>query len=144
MLKPDAVQRGKVGELISRFEDKGLKIVGLKMVRISLEQVKRQYACHEGKPFYDSLISFMTSGPAVAMVIEGRSAIAISRKVMGATDPLESVPGSIRGDYSVDYKHNLIHGSDSISSFQHEMPIYFSECELHDYDLSLKGWLYYY
>ena len=144
LIKPDGIQRGLAGRLIARFEQKGLRLVGLKMIHITPEQAKRQYACHEGKPFYDSLVTFMTSGPAIAMVLEGREAIAIARKIMGATNPLESTPGTIRGDFAMDYKHNLVHGSDSRESYDHEMPIYFSEAELFSYDLALKGWLYYF
>ncbi|RCK79696.1 MAG: Nucleoside diphosphate kinase [Candidatus Ozemobacter sibiricus] len=143
IIKPDGVQRGLVGEIIQRFERKGLRLVGLKMIHITLEQARRQYACHEGKPFYDSLIKFMTSGPSVAMVLEGRDAIALVRKLMGATDPLKSEPGTIRGDHSVDIKHNLVHGADSLESYQHEMPIYFAPDELFDYELALTGWMYY-
>jgi nucleoside-diphosphate kinase len=143
LIKPDAVQRGLIGQIISRFELKGLKIVGLKMVKISPDQAKRQYACHEGKAFYDSLITFMTSGPALALVVEGRNAITLARKIMGATDPLGAEPGTIRGDFSVDTKHNLVHGSDSHESVQHELPIYFLPEELQSYELNIKPWLYY-
>lgn len=142
ILKPDAVQRGRIGDLISRFESKGMRIVGMKMIRITSEQAQRQYACHKGKPFYDSLIRFMTSGPSVAMVIEGRHAVAVARKIMGATDPLESIPGTIRGDLAVDVKHNLIHGSDSPESVRYEMPIFFNESELFEYEPALKKWFY--
>lgn len=143
IIKPDAVQRGLVGEILGRFERKGLRIVGLKMVHITPEQARRQYACHEGKAFYESLVQFMVSGPAMALVLEGRDAIALVRKLMGATDPLKSEPGTIRGDHSVDIKHNLVHGSDSAESFAHEMPIYFAPHELFDYELALTGWMYY-
>lgn len=143
IIKPDAVQRGLVGEILSRFEKKGLKIVGLKMIKITKEQAEKQYECHKGKPFYDSLIKFMISSPSVAVVLEGRNAIQIVRKIMGATDPLKSEPGTIRGDFSVDIKHNLIHGADSIESFNHEVPIYFQPNELFEYDLALTDWLYY-
>jgi len=144
LIKPDGVQRGIVGRIVSCFEQKGLRIVGLKMVRISDEQARRQYACHEGKPFHESLVAFMTSGPAVAIILEGREAVAIARKVMGETNPLESSPGTIRGDFAVDFKHNLVHGSDSQDSYEYEMPIYFSPEELHDYELALKSWLYHF
>jgi len=141
IVKPDGVQRGLAGEIVSRFEKKGLRIVGLKMVRISQEQAAHQYAVHKGKPFYDSLVKFMTSGPSIAMVLEGTNAITLARKLMGETGPLQSTPGTIRGDFAVDIQFNLVHGSDSAESFAHEMPIYFSKAELFDYDLSLKDWL---
>ncbi len=143
LIKPDGVQRSKAGEIISRFERKGLRIAAMKMVRITREQAERQYACHKGKAFYDSLVEFMLSGPCVAMILEGRNAISIVRKLMGATDPLSSEPGTIRGDMALDTKHNLVHGSDSQASFEYEAPIYFSPEELFEYDLPIKGWLYY-
>jgi len=143
IIKPDGVHRQNVGEIISRFENKGLKIVGLKMLRISEAQAREQYACHKGKAFYDSLVEFITSGPSVAVVLEGRNAISITRKLMGATDPLAAEPGTIRGDLSLDIKHNLVHGSDSQDSFNHEMPIYFKPNELLNYDIPIKDWLYY-
>jgi nucleoside-diphosphate kinase len=141
IIKPDALQRGLAGEILSRFERKGLKVIGLKMVRITPDQAARQYECHKGKPFYQSLIDFMISGPSIALVLEGNHAVQIARKVMGATDPVVAEPGTIRGDYSVDMKHNLVHGSDSGESFKHEMPIYFTGGELFEYDLALKDWL---
>jgi len=142
IIKPDAVQRGLVGAIIQRFEQKGLKLVGLKMLRITQDQAERQYACHKGKPFYDSLIRFMLMGPVVALVLEGKEAITLVRKMMGATDPLKAEPGTIRGDFSVDMKHNLVHGSDCGASVEHELPIYFQAGELVDFDLSLQDWLY--
>lgn len=142
IIKPDGVQRGLTGEIISRFEKKGLRIVGLKMVHISQDQASRQYACHKGRPFYDSLVKFMTSGPSVAMVLEGHNAITLARRIMGETGPLQSTPGTIRGDFAVDIQFNLVHGSDSPESIAHEMPIYFSPAELFDYKLSINDWLY--
>lgn len=143
LIKPDGIQRGKAGEILSRFERKGLRVVGMKMIRITSEQAERQYACHKGKAFYDSLVAFMLSGPAMALVLEGRNAIGIVRKLMGATDPLAAEPGTIRGDMALDTKHNLVHGSDSEASVEYEMPIYFSADELFEYDLSIRDWLYY-
>lgn len=143
IIKPDAVQRGKVGEILSRFEKKGFKIVGLKLISITREQAEEQYSCHKGKPFFDSLVDFMISGPSVVMVVEAVDALVLVRKLMGATEPLKAEPGTVRGDYSVDIKHNLIHGSDCIDSFAHEYPIYFSDAELLSYSLSLDEWLYY-
>ena len=143
IIKPDAVQRGKIGEIVSRFERKGFKIVGMKLVSITREQAERQYSCHKGKPFFDSLVDFMISGPSVVMVVEARDALVLVRKLMGATDPLKAEPGTVRGDYAVDIKHNLIHGSDCADSYAYEYPIYFSEVELLSYSLSLDEWLYY-
>ncbi|MDD3146793.1 MAG: nucleoside-diphosphate kinase [Candidatus Riflebacteria bacterium] len=143
MLKPDAVQRGMVGKILSRIEDKGLKIVAMKMLQVTPEQAAKQYECHYGKSFYPSLVDFICSGPCVAMIVEGRDAIAISRKMMGATAPEQSVPGTIRGDYSLDVKHNLIHGSDSAASFAHESRVYFTEAEILSYGLELERWIYY-
>lgn len=143
LIKPDGIQRGKAGEILSRFESKGLKIVGMKMVRITGEQAERQYACHKGKAFYESLVAFMLSGPCVALVLEGRNAIDIVRKLMGATNPLAAEPGTIRGDMALDTKHNLVHGSDSQASVDLETPIYFAPSELFEYDLATRDWLYY-
>lgn len=143
IIKPDAVQRGKVGEILSRFERKGFKIVGLKLVSITREQAEEQYSCHKGKPFFDSLVDFMISGPSVVMVVEAVDALILVRKLMGATDPLKAEPGTVRGDYAVDIKHNLLHGSDCKDSYAHEYPIYFSDAELLSYTLSLDEWLYY-
>ncbi len=144
IIKPDGVQRGAIGKIVSRFEEKGFKIVGLKMLRISNAQAEKQYACHKGKVFYDSLVKFMTSGPCVAMVLEGRHSIQICRKMMGATDPDKSEPGTIRGDMALDIKYNMVHGSDSEESFKHEMPIYFRPEELMEYEFSNKEWLYFF
>ena len=143
LLKPDAVQRGLIGRLISRIEEKGLKIVAMEMLQITPEQAARQYECHFGKPFYPSLVEFICSGPSVAMIIEGRGAISLCRRLMGSTSPENSQPGTIRGDYSLDVKHNLIHGSDSPESFAHEAKVYFSEEEIVKYRLDLERWIYY-
>jgi nucleoside-diphosphate kinase len=143
MIKPDAVQRGFIGKIITRLEEKGLKIVALKMLQVTPEQAARQYECHKGRPFYDSLVSFICSSPCVAMIVEGRDAIALCRRLMGATDPTESQPGTIRGDFSLDIKHNLIHGSDSAESFAHESAVYFGSDEILNYPLDLERWIYY-
>lgn len=142
LLKPDAVQRGFVGRIISRFEEKGFKIVALKMLIVSQEQAARHYECHKEKPFYASLVSFITSAPTVAMVIEGDNAISISRKMMGVTSHLESIPGTIRGDYALDMRHNLIHGSDSLENYRHEVSVYFTAEEILTYGLIIENWIY--
>lgn len=143
LIKPDAVQRGMAGKIITRIEEKGLKIVAMKMLMVTPEQAARQYQCHMGKPFYDSLVDFICSSPSIALVVEGRDAIAVCRRVMGATSPLESNPGTIRGDYSMDVKHNLIHGSDCAESFAHEVKVYFSPEEILSYSIDLERWIYY-
>jgi nucleoside-diphosphate kinase len=143
IIKPDAVHRGLIGEVITRFERKGLKILGLKMLQISREQAMEQYACHKGKPFYEKLVSFMTSDPVVALVVEGENAVSIVRRMVGATNPTLSDPGSIRGDYSMDQTNTVVHASDSTESVAHELPIYFKEGELFKYPHALKDWLNY-
>lgn len=143
LLKPDAVQRGLLGRIITRIEEKGLKIVAMKMVQVTREQAARQYECHFGKPFYPSLVDFICSGPSLAMIIEGRDAISICRRMMGATAPEQAISGTIRGDYSLDVKHNLVHGSDSAESFAHESAIYFNKEDIIDYSLELERWIYY-
>lgn len=143
LIKPDALQRGLVGEIIARIEKKGLKLVAIKLVHVTLAQAEKQYKCHHGKPFYQSLIEFIISSPSIAMVVEGRNAIAISRKLMGSTDPLSAEIGTIRGDYSGDVKHNLIHGSDSAESYIQEVSVYFTKEEIVNYNLALEPWIYY-
>lgn len=143
LIKPDAVQRGMAGKIITRIEEKGLKIVAMKMLQVTPAQAALQYQCHKGKPFYDSLVEFICSSPSIALVVEGRDAIAICRRMMGATNPLDSTPGTIRGDYSMDVKHNMIHGSDCADSFAHEVQVYFSREEILNYSLDLERWIYY-
>ncbi len=127
MIKPDAVQRGLVGEIISRFERKGFKIVAMKMIKMTREQAEELYAPHKGKPFFESLIRFATSGPVVVMVIEGDSAIEVVRLMIGATDARKAQPGTIRGDFALDIEKNVIHASDSKESFEREHKIFFSK-----------------
>ena len=130
LVKPDGVQRGLVGEVIHRFEMKGYRIRGLKMLRLPREKAERHYAVHTGKPFYESLVEFITSGPLVAMVLEGPGAIAIARKVMGATRPVDAEIGTIRGDFANQTQQNIVHGSDSPESAAYEIPIFFEESDL--------------
>ncbi len=130
LVKPDGVQRGLVGEVIHRFEMKGYRIRGLKMLRLPREKAEKHYAVHKGKPFYEELLDFITSGPLVAMVLEGPGAIAIARKVMGATRPLDSEIGTIRGDFANQTRQNIVHGSDSAETAAYEIPIFFDESEL--------------
>jgi nucleoside-diphosphate kinase len=126
MLKPDAVANRHIGEIISRFERVGLTIERLEMGMVSPEQAKQNYAEHEGKPFYDGLISYMTSGPVVKMIVSGQDAVVICRKLMGSTNPLEAAPGTIRGDFGLVMDANVIHGSDSPESAEREIAIFFS------------------
>lgn len=127
MVKPDGVQRGLVGEIIRRFENKGLTLAGLKMLTPTREMAEAHYGVHRGKPFFDSVVSFIASGPVVAMVWEGDDVVALCRKMMGATKPADSVPGTIRGDYANTIEQNLIHGSDSAESAAEEIKLWFGD-----------------
>ena len=133
LLKPDAVERKLVGEIISRLEKRGLKIVAMKMIRMDEALAKRHYAIHEGKSFFDELVEFITSGPIVAAVFEGKDAVTEVRSVMGATDPADAVPGTIRADLAEDIGHNLIHGSDSEETAEKEIKLFFSKAEILNY-----------
>ncbi len=142
LAKPDAVQRGMVGDIISRFESKGLKLVGLKLMQISDELAARHYAAHAQRPFYQGLVRFMTSSPVVAMAIEGIDAIRICRKMMGATFGSNAEPGTIRGDLGVSNSFNLIHGSDSPEAASSELELFFAEDEILNYELHAFRWIY--
>ncbi|MWV44718.1 nucleoside-diphosphate kinase [Paenibacillus sp. HJL G12] len=141
MVKPDGVQRGLIGRIVARLEDKGFKMVAGKLLQVSEEQAKRHYAEHEGKDFYDNLVRFITSGPVFAMVWEGDDIIALSRILMGKTNVNEALPGTIRGDYASHTPHNLIHGSDSPESSAREIANYFEAHELVNYDKSISPWM---
>jgi nucleoside-diphosphate kinase len=141
LLKPDAVQRGLVGELISRLERKGLKLVGMKMLRVDEDLARRHYSAHVGKPFFDGLIEFITSGPLVAMVAEGVQAVDVVRSIMGATDPRDAAPGTVRGDLALSIGPNLVHGSDSAESAEREIGLFFSPDELVDYARDIDRWV---
>lgn len=125
LVKPDAFARGLTGEIIGRFERKGLRLVALQQMTLDRELAARHYAEHEGKSFYEELVSFITSGPLVAMVLEGQEAVVAARQVIGATNPLEAVPGSIRGDYAIEVGQNMVHGSDSEASAAREVGLFF-------------------
>ncbi len=125
LVKPDGVQRGLTGEIISRLEKKGLKIVALRMLRMDKAMAKRHYAVHEGKPFFPGLVDFITSGPIVAAVVEGERAVEVVRQMMGDTDPIKAAPGTIRGDFGLDIGQNLIHGSDSEENARKEIKLFF-------------------
>ena len=133
LIKPDGVQRGLIGEVIARYERKGLKIVGLKLQQLPRDMVEELYAIHQGRPFYDVLIEFITSAPIVALAIEGRGAIELVRILNGETDPQKSQPGTIRGDFSVNITHNIVHASDSPQSAQRELEIVFAPEERYKY-----------
>jgi nucleoside-diphosphate kinase len=141
MLKPDGVQRGIVGKVIQRFEDKGLKIVALKMLWIDDELAGNHYGEHVEKPFFKELTDFITSGPVVAMVLEGDGAIDQVRTLMGATDPKKSPPGSIRGDFGMELSKNIVHGSDKLESAQREIGLFFNDSELQEYKRINEQWL---
>ncbi len=130
LVKPDGVQRRLIGEIISRYEQKGLRLIGLKLINFSRVKAEELYAIHKGRPYYDKLIEFMTSMPIVAIAIEGKNAIDLVRLINGATDPLESAPGSIRGDFSTDITFNLVHASDCLENAKLELAILFSPEEL--------------
>ncbi len=141
LLKPDALQRRLVGQILARLEAKGLKIVGMKLLRVSPELAARHYAEHVGKPFYNELVLFITSAPVVALVVEGPRAVEVVRRLMGKTNALEAEPGTIRGDYGLSVGMNLVHGSDSPASAAREIALFFSPDELHDYALADGAWL---
>jgi nucleoside-diphosphate kinase len=141
ILKPDTVQRGLIGEVISRIEQRGLRISGMKMMQITPSLAAQHYAEHQGKSFYDPLITFITSAPVVVMVVSGPQAIAIMRAMMGKTDAREAAPGTIRGDYGLSNRHNLIHGSDSPESAQREIALFFKPGELYDYKRVIEPWI---
>ena len=141
-IKPDAVQRGLIGPIIQRFEQKGLKLVGLKLLQVTKERASKHYEEHIGKPFYEGLISFITSGPVVAMAWQGPNAVATCRQVIGKTKPADAEPGTIRFDYSMVMERNIIHGADSPENAEREIAIFFEKDELlGDWDRCTDKWL---
>jgi len=142
MLKPDAVQRGFVGRILARFEAKGLKIVALKLARVDRALAERHYAPHKGKDFYEPLIRFITSAPVVFVVLEGKGAVAVARKMMGATFGPNAEPGTIRGDFGMSNRFNLVHGSDTPEAAQREIAIFFRPEELIDWQPAAQPWVY--
>jgi nucleoside-diphosphate kinase len=129
LIKPDAFARNLTGEIVARFERKGLRLVALKFMMMTPAMARTHYAEHEGKPFFEELVGFITSGPLVAMVLEGEQAVEAARQVIGATNPLEASPGSIRGDLAIDVGQNMVHGSDSIDSAAREVALFFPDLE---------------
>jgi len=142
ILKPDAVQRGIAGEILTRFEKKGLQVVGLKLMKIPQQLAETHYEPHKGKPFYPGLVKFMTSSPVVVLALAGKDAITIARKMMGATFGSKAEPGTIRGDYGVSNSFNLIHGSDSPEAATPELGLFFKSDELLDWPPAIQQWVY--
>lgn len=142
MVKPDGVQRSLIGEIISRFEKRGFKIVGLKVMQISRELAEKHYGEHKDKPFFGPLVEYITSGPVAAMVIEGKDAVRAAREMMGATNPLQAASGTIRGSFGIDIGRNVIHGSDSSASAEREIALFFRKDELIEYSRSVDRWIY--
>ncbi len=142
IVKPDAVQRGLTGEILKRFEQRGLKIVGMKLVQVTRDLAEKHYAEHVGKGFYEGLVSYITSGPVVALALEGTNAVAAARSTIGSTKPVESTPGSIRGDFGLEVGRNLVHGSDGLESAARELALWFSESELTGWTRSTDAWVF--
>lgn len=142
ILKPDAVQRGLIGRIVSRFEDKGLQVVGCKLTKISRELAETHYESHKGKPFYDGLVRFMTSRPVLVLAVRGIGAIGVCRKMMGATFGSKAEPGTIRGDFGVSNSFNLIHGSDSPEAAERELSLFFKPGEVLEYTREIDNWVY--
>ena len=141
MIKPDGVQRNLVGEIIQRFEAKGFTLVGLKMMQVSSELAEKHYAVHKERPFFPSLVDFITSSPVVAMVWQGDGVIASARKIIGATNPLNAEPGTIRGDFGISVGRNLIHGSDGPDTAKDEVSLWFSDAELANWTPAITPWV---
>ncbi len=133
LIKPDAMQGKLAGTIISRLEGQGLKLVALKMLHLDKALAERHYAIHAGKPFFEDLINYITSTPIIAIVFEGKGAVEVIRKIMGATDPAKAEPGTIRRDFGSDIQHNVVHGSDSIETAEKEIKLFFTEKEIFDY-----------
>ena len=142
MVKPDGVQRGLVGRIVQRFEDRGVKLVAMKMMRIPRELAERHYEEHKGKGFYEPLLSYMTSGPVVCMVLEGENCVAAARAMMGKTNPQDAAPGTIRGDFSQVTGRNIVHGSDSSESAKREIKLFFNDYEIQKYDQANEAWIF--
>jgi len=142
IVKPDAVQRGLIGPILTRLEQRGLRFAAMKLIQITPELAAKHYGVHKGKPFYQGLIDFITSGPVVVAVVEGTDAIDVVRRTMGGTSPASSEPGSIRGDFGVEIGRNLVHGSDGRDTAGYEIPLFFDEDEILSYERAVDGWIY--
>lgn len=141
LAKPDAVQRGLVGEIVSRLERRGLQLVAMKLLNVSTALAREHYKEHVGKPFFKGLVEYITSTPVLAMVVEGPSAVEVCRTAIGATNPVAATPGSIRGDYAIQVGRNLVHGSDSLKSAKREIKLFFRAAELVNYKRSNQRWI---
>jgi len=141
LVKPDGVQRQLIGRILSRYEDRGLKVVGMKLVHVDRGLAERHYAEHRGKPFFEGLVEFITSAPLVALALEGPKAISIVRAINGATRPHEAAPGTIRGDFALETAQNIVHASDGPETAVTELAIWFDPAELYDYDRDVDGWV---
>lgn len=142
IIKPDGVQRGLIGPIITRLERRGLKITAMKMIQMDYDLARKHYAVHKGKPFYEGLLEYITSGPVVVMVVEGKKAIEIVRRTMGATNPMEAAPGTIRADYGLEIGRNLVHGSDGPETAAFEIPLFFNEDEILSYTRDIDRWVF--
>ena len=141
LIKPDGVQRQLVGRILSRYEERGLKLVGLKLVQVDREHAERHYDSHRGKPFFEGLVDFIISAPLVALAFDGPNAIAVVRAINGATRPHEATPGTIRGDFALETAQNIVHASDSPESAATELALWFDPAELHDYERDVDRWV---
>lgn len=142
IIKPDAVQRGLIGEIIRRFEARGLRIVGMKFMQLSQELAERHYAVHSERPFFRSLVNYIISAPVVVMVLEGTNAVAVARAVIGKTNPVEAAPGTIRGDFGLEIGRNLVHGSDSVENGLAEIANFFTDAELVSWARAADPWIF--
>lgn len=142
IIKPDGVQRGLIGEVLARFERRGLKLVGMKLMTIPRELAERHYSVHQGKPFYAGLVDYITSGPVVVGVLEGPRAISVTRATVGATNPAEAAPGTIRGDFGLEIGFNMIHASDAPDTAVREVSLFFQETELASYTRDIDRWIH--
>lgn len=142
LVKPDAMQRGLAGEILARFERRGLRMVGLRLLKVDRNMAKRHYAEHVGKPFFDGLVGYITSAPIVAAVFEGTNAVAAARQLMGSTRPTEAAPGTIRADFGLEVGRNLVHGSDSVASAKREIDIFFEGQRLASWKRDVDPWIF--
>jgi len=142
IVKPDAVQRGLIGQIVARFEQRGLRIVGMKLIQMDRDLAARHYAVHKGKSFYEPLLAYITSAPVVVMALEGTDAIKAARNTIGATNPAEAGAGSIRGDFGMEVGRNLVHGSDSVENGEKEVALFFGDGELVAWDRDVDRWVF--
>lgn len=142
LVKPDAMQRGLAGEIIARLERRGLRIVAMRMLHMDEALARQHYAAHEGKAFFQGLLQFITSSPIIAAIFEGKNAVEIVRQAMGATNPAQAAPGTIRGDLAIDIGRNLVHGSDSLEAAEKEIRLFFQEREMFSYERSIDPWVF--